>query len=204
MDTGKNRSAADILSIDGIANGYVIGAMARLWNAYHSEKMFSIPKISHSRIRDIVLHNKNIFVDAARIAGTLQHDLDVTRAIVGFVIALGLRADEKKTAEFVHRISSQLHVSEHDPSLMLVRTMRRLRGVKKDRKNRTAVTAMMIKALNAHFLGQDVKLLRFSDGEDFPKFVGDKSAARKMKGAVAAVGAGAVDGQDLLDSLLTS
>jgi hypothetical protein len=198
MDTGKNRTAADILSINGISNGYVIGAMARLWNAYHTEKMFSIPKVSHSRIQDIVLHNKDIFVEASRIANTLTHDLDVPRAISGFVFALGLRADKamdgQKTSEFVHRISSQLHVSEHDPSLMLVRTTRRLRGVKKDRANRTAVTAMMIKALNAHFLGQDVKLLRYVDGEEFPKFVGDKIVARRMKSAV--------DGQGSLDSLL--
>lgn len=174
LDTGKNRTSADILDMAHISNGYLLGAMARLWNAYHNGTMRSMPKISKSRILQIVKEEEKLFVDASRTAMAAKENIQIAGSILGFACALGMRANENKTRDFFAQIGSGLNLSEGDPSWVLTRIARNKSKQHRKGADRVQMAALTVKALNAHFLGQDIDVLRWGRYEPFPRFVGDR------------------------------
>lgn len=175
IDTGKKRTSADILGMSKISNGYLVGAMARLWSAYHANMMRSQPKVSNSQVLEIVTQEKELFVKAARIGQMTKDTIPIPGAVLAFACAIGLRSNEKKTMAFFNQLNSGLDMQEGNPAWVLTRVARNKGGMSRNSSFRIEMAALLIKALNAHFLNQKIDVLRWGRSEPFPLFVGDKN-----------------------------
>jgi hypothetical protein len=185
VDTGRGRTASDLFGMLGISNGFNIAAIARLWHSYHRGTMRSQPKLSPTKLIEVVTSDpeqQKLFIDAHHLAIRSAKDHGIMPAVAGFIAALALRANKAKAEAFFTQLEKGTNLNETDPAYVLARALKSRTQAdestgRKRRSRRMAdrieVAAIMIKALNAHFSGKKIKQLRWIENEAFPDFVGD-------------------------------
>ena len=174
IDTGKKRTSKDVLDMAHVSNGYLMSAVARLWNGYHIGRMKTQPKVTNDQVFHIVKENEDLFAEAARMTAHAIKETRIPGSVLGFCCALALRTNPQKAKLFFGQLSTGLHLGETDPAYVLSRaTKNKARINSRKGADRIEVAALTIKAMNAHFKGESIDVVRWGRNEAFPRFVGD-------------------------------
>lgn len=173
MDGGTARSAADILKINGHKEVTSLAATVARILEYNSGKTLGIPdlRFSNSDIADFVEEHPEV-VTSLRHAKAVCHVVAPSR--IAWLHYLTSKKHKSEADAFFQDLDKGLLSSENDPVYLL--RSRLLADKQTENKNRRLsaimIYALIIKAWNARIEGRSLKLLRFADGEDFPRISG--------------------------------
>jgi hypothetical protein len=174
IDTGKKRTSKDVLDMAHVSNGYLMSAVARLWNGYHIGRMKTSPKITNAQVFQIVKENEALFTEATRMTAHAIKEARIPGSVLGFCCALALRTNPQKAKLFFGQLSTGLNLGETDAAYVLIRAVKnKVRLNPRKGADRTEAAALTIKAMNAHFRGESIDVVRWGRNEAFPRFVGD-------------------------------
>lgn len=174
MDTGRNRNAGDILSIEGIqyANQCASAArtILRIRKGY-SGNLSSNNKLSNTDILDFITENKRI-VEFARAGVRLSNEFDrvlSSSAITSFSYLMA----EKNVIEseaFWNKLCTGLDLEKDSPIYVLRKKLFQNK-ISTKKLRRTELEVYIIKAWNFYRKGVTVKWLKYQESEKFPKIV---------------------------------
>jgi len=171
LDTGRSRSAADVLATAGLKNSTAVSAAAKLL-------------IMHERgVLAIMGGKQRAATNAQILAYTAQHDVEASASKAsawskrckllnpGEWVAMHYLLAKKapqQADEFLQQITTGLNLTEGHPVLIL---RQRLQAARDGRFNFTAAErmAMTVKAWNAHREGRKIGQLTWKNYEEFPE-----------------------------------
>lgn len=184
IDTGRKRTSKDVLDMAQVPNGYLMSAIARLWHGYHVGRIKTLPKITNAQVMEIVEANRELFITATHLTAQTRTETKIPGSVLGFCCALALRPygrneteqkiNREKAKLFFRQLTTGAELKETDPAYVLRRAVKN-KAKLNPRKgaDRISAAALTIKALNAHFQGNDVDIVKWLPGEAFPRFIGD-------------------------------
>jgi hypothetical protein len=172
FDGGKNRNAADILSVSGEKNTVALASAARayLMTELSGRKRF---EITSTQIEHTVKSNRSLSKIVGAYVGHTPRILPAS--FCGVVAQVERLHGESISTPFLEKAVSGLGLSKDDPEYIL-------RDKFLNKKYGVGVTsesgrAYMIKAANAKIQGRKISLLRMSEDEAFPVLIGIKMGA---------------------------
>lgn len=183
IDTGKSRSAGDVLSIEGYKNGVEIAGVAKVLMAYKNGQVGvsggngigSINKVSYgltnSDILAYIKENEKLVRECRRVADSCRKCgkfLTISDYALFFYILGDIDVVEAET--FLHQVSKGNNLSEGHPILLLrnkfidARTFRRP-------YNQKAKLGMLFKAWNLYRQGRVKGNVGFNINDELPKLL---------------------------------
>ncbi|MBD2704439.1 hypothetical protein IC229_27610 [Spirosoma sp. BT702] len=177
LDTGKNRSAADVLSIAGHANNRNVAGLVRMILSYEQGRMYSVLEstgrahrgaIPHGEILDYV-ENHDV-VKYYNKGSVWYRDCQFCRPTEwAFYYWLFGKIDEEQALAFLQSIASGLNLQEESPEYVLRKKLEKYK-VQNIRSSPVERLALVIKAWNKHRAGETVGYLLYNpDKEGFPR-----------------------------------
>jgi hypothetical protein len=178
IDTGRSRSYGDVLKIHGGVYSAETSATLRWWYMYDRRIMSNRGGISHSELREVEEAHPEL---QALIPEALKYSR--ARRLLGpgiwcFVYSGLFRANAEKATSFAEQLDSGEGLKRGAPALALREKMV-ANTLAKAKISRIMVAAFAVKAANAHLYGQDLRVLKWLNGEGFPEF--SKKADRRAK-----------------------
>jgi hypothetical protein len=179
FDTGRARSAADILNMTGHANAKVLAPLLLLLWQHERLKPGAWLHGSASPIELDAVHAK--YPQAGRsIEFCLQVKDVCSPALVAFAHLLGLTYgnDPDKTNEFVDKLASGADLSGDAPILVLRNQLLQTAVTTGRSHHRRAPVprlmqlAWIVRAYNHHIAGAKVRVIRVDRSRDFPQIIG--------------------------------
>ncbi|WP_424636244.1 hypothetical protein [Embleya sp. AB8] len=184
LDTGKRRSAGDVLFLKGHKDATLLAAAVR-----HAHLFANIPdsswvgassRLTNNQVLDILATDEKAFKEAVAIGRLLHQSIGIipTAGATGYYLTVR----EARTVDpkpWVHGLLTGADLSIGDPRLALIKVLAVLRrgsSVRRRTDNR-AQLGLYIKAWNAWALGREARALRFQEKEKMPSPV--KLKARK-------------------------
>tara|TARA_R110000787_G_C13325316_1_gene436848 strand:- start:78 stop:872 length:795 start_codon:yes stop_codon:yes gene_type:complete len=174
MDTGKNRNAADALSINGEQYYSTIASCAKFIIMLKSgtSDRNRIGRTSNSNIVKWLDNNRAI-VDHIKTSDKLKHAFSgvLTNTYIASFLFLFAENDAVASEDFMRKLCTGLDLSEKDPIFVLRRTLIKEKTSKwnmppKDKQ------ALIIKGWNAYRLGKTPKFFRWNkDTDAFPNII---------------------------------
>lgn len=176
LDAGPVRSLGEVLTRRGEKNATTLAAaLQKIWAYNQRSPQIRTVRGSYSELLRLLEENPEI-------RECVNHSIAKVRGILPGAIGtashyLGARFFDRDAADtFVEKLFEGTELKRYDPVFLLREKMMRDR---KDNKTGIAETekwALTIKAMNAYFEGNEMKLLvwRSSLGEPFPRVVGDE------------------------------
>lgn len=173
--TGKRRSAAQVLGIEGYSNTTCQTSIARLVRAYDANQMGSFRQcaVEADEILAIVDADERIAQMAAKVQRLRFRPLRTGG--FGFVLVIASRfTDVAKVIEFADLVSSGVVDDENNPARRLHLRLRD--APTKERRDQLDLALLAAKAWNAWIQGQSIQAFRLSDAdrtsEGFPAIRG--------------------------------
>jgi len=179
-DTGKKRTGADVLAIEGYTEYALMAATCRFLIAWNNGKYSNVAEshkgmINNSDIVDFAKENKTHLTECCRIAQKFYKSGDklIKTAWVSSLYYLFSKRDVKATDNFLFRLCTGSNI-EFGSTMYYLR--KKLREVKdSDMKKIPAIVklALIIKTWNCERTGKNKKRLTFSPsgGEKFPTII---------------------------------
>lgn len=172
MDIGQIRTVGQQLSLRGISNGVLYGAVAKLYLEWTRERLFRASNrgsTSKSEQTEWVISHQDILT---RLSETGFQQVDAPPSVVGaFTLAI-LQISPARANKFISRLVSGASLAEGDPILALDRRLRNIRrsGV---RVSQREYLAYFIKAWNAWVMGDRLQKLQLSSltEDNFPELL---------------------------------
>ena len=172
MDIGQIRTVGQQLSLRGISNGVLYGAVAKLYLEWTRERLFrasNLGSTSKSEQTEWVISHQDILT---RLSETGFQQVDAPPSVVGaFTLAI-LQISPARANKFISRLVSGASLAEGDPILALDRRLRNIRrsGV---RVSQREYLAYFIKAWNAWVMGDRLQKLQLSSltEDNFPELL---------------------------------
>lgn len=175
MDTGKNRSSSDALSVIGVSYSSSVSACARLvikHNQGSHSKVGGEARITNAEVVDWFNCNKSI-EDKAPVCRLLSKDF-MSVLPSSYLMYLSFVFDERSVTDsekFLSQVCYGTNTNIKSPANVLRRSLI------SDKLSKTSISpankkALIFKAWNAFRLNKDISFLRWnSDKEKFPKLV---------------------------------
>lgn len=120
IDTGKKRSASDVLAIDGVKNSARVAAAARLVNWYRNRDKYEVPQNMVFTNRDVseMVAGEPEIEAAVQLSSSVRLTKDMT---AGYSAAFYLiaKVGKQKAVEFNEAVSTGENLSAGDPALTL-------------------------------------------------------------------------------------
>ena len=178
MDTGVKRSLTDYLKLKGLKNYTTVGSMGMMIyraNTYGLQSAFTMPvagKDTLQTVYEFILKEYDTRIEplissvmAIRVA------YGVEAGTLGALLDAFSRAGSDNLNEFVSQLLNR------KPACTAVRLLQDKLHKNKEKKDgklpQKVIAALIIKSWNAYMLGDDIKLLRFTQGganpESFPE-----------------------------------
>ncbi len=175
IDTGRARSVADAMQINGVANARKLAAAAKVLYYYDLGKLASSgPAVSYAQLqRTIKAHP--FLVDA--VDQVVQNSVIQPHAQLAMVYCLAHEKHAKKAAEWIESVQEGENIGRGHPAFELRKRLLSMRGKgSKTQMRGPAVAAMIITAWNCYLANRkDVtpsELLwrntRATEDDDFP------------------------------------
>lgn len=171
IDTGKARSAADVLYImktpnsTGISGG--INKYLMLCKGYQSSTMNkAIAKISNTDIKDEYLNNEELYQNLHKAASAFYHKnfrIITIGDYIGFYRLFQLKHSTNVVQSFFDAIDNRDGIGDVLYNKLLNDIVAKRKMISSEKN------AIIIKAFNAHVSGKVVKVLKYSIEESFPK-----------------------------------
>ncbi|MFI9463974.1 hypothetical protein [Streptomyces xiamenensis] len=176
LDTGKRRSGADVLSLDGQRDPMLLSSTVRhvilfkdnpdsVWSG-------SSARVTNDQILRKFHERSDEFIKAASVGRSLAQAVDLipTAASVGYFVSVEA-APAARVEDWLSSLVSGADLSLGDPRLALIKTMRHLRSGAsvRRRQNTRSQVGLYLKAWNAWATGKEIRTLRLQQGEKMPK-----------------------------------
>lgn len=190
MDSGAVRSAADALTLRGMASAKDIAAVAQVHAAYHGgrikttmQNISGSERMTNVEVVDYVNDHANL-VAITPIAKPIANVLRVPVGAVATVYLEAMKVDEVNTEDFFARIVEMKTAGQGDPIATLLRRL----AADSNHGHRIAVGTglyLLIRTWNAFITGES--LLRFQLGSaeggwtEIPAVAGLPKRARKLR-----------------------
>jgi hypothetical protein len=174
MDTGKNRNAADVLSINGEQYYSTIASCAKfiIMLKSGSSDRNRIGRTSNTNIVKWLDDNRAI-VEHIKIAEKLKHSFSgvLTGTYIASFRFLFAEKDVLKSEEFIRKLCTGLDLTEKDPIFVLRKTLIKEKMAKWNMPQKDK-QALIIKGWNAYRLGKQPKFFRWNkDTDAFPNII---------------------------------
>jgi hypothetical protein len=174
MDTGKNRNAADVLSINGEQYYSTIASCAKfiIMLKSGSSDRNRIGRTSNTNIVKWLDNNRSI-IEHIKIAEKLKHSFSgvLTGTYIASFRFLFAEKDVIKSEDFIRKLCTGLDLTEKDPILTLRRTLIKEKMAKWNMPQKDK-QALIIKGWNAYRLGKTPRWFRWNkDTDEFPNII---------------------------------
>lgn len=169
MDTGRKRTAADALAINGHKNSAAEAAVARIVIEVETNHLDSAGNydISHEEIAATIDANPDIST-AIEFTKPLARRTDCPPAMVAYTYLVMCRIDPVAAAEFWVGMADKIGLREGDPVIALSNRFAEARR-NRERINRRTHLSMIYRAWNARRKGDSLRYLRInSNGSLIP------------------------------------
>lgn len=175
VDTGKVRSSADVVSVAGYANPFLLSSSTKLiillstgiFNGYHSSPKEA--NITNSDVLKFIDTNKNL-LDSASFANSIySKNRFLKPSVVCALYYLFSKINNIKAEEFFMRFATGIDMKALDPILKL-REILMQDSIKKTRYSSKNKIALTILSWNAFIKNKEIKQFRLTD--EFPKIIG--------------------------------
>ncbi len=175
IDTGKNRTAADLIAINGFTNAKNMQSMARFVLSFNkgaytlpnSRSSTAMTKISNQEILDFVQNNEEM-VDIIKFAGEIYYKIrSISHANLAGLYMLMAKKNQVECDYFFEKYGSGLDLHSKHPIYLLREKLLKFSMSKRKMESREKI-ALFIKAWNAFLLKKDVGMLTFKTDEAFP------------------------------------
>ncbi|MCE7082810.1 hypothetical protein [Streptomyces sp. ST2-7A] len=176
LDQGKRRSGGDVLALSGEKDTTLLAATVRHVHLFRISPsgswVGSSSRLSNAKILEIFSSQRERFTAAVSMGRTLGKEIGMipTAASTAYFLTTEA-APAARTEEWVEGLSTGANLGSDDPRLVLIRTIRSLRGgsTARRRTDTKGQVGLYIKAWNAWVAGRSVKVLRLQKGEKMPK-----------------------------------
>ena len=160
MDTGRKRSAADMLTIHGEKHCQIIAAAVRIAVGTQDRQPIQKVKVSHAQVADFLSAHPELR-DAAAHASNLYRDTDCPPSVVAYTLWRLSQIDPNAALDFWTAASTKVDLAEGDPVLGLVHKFAEVR------RNRQKLTvemqlSLVYRAWNARRAGQSMRIFRIN------------------------------------------
>jgi hypothetical protein len=169
IDTGKPRSAADIMNIHNEQNATTLAAALTALARYEKGIMLSWDKVTNQDIEDTLERHPEMR-NAIKASNAMPKYL--RSGVIGFLTYMGSLVDAEKTAEFIYKLKTGANLREGDPALTLRNFFLTGRTSAHGGNITVLKSFFCVKALNATLLGRKVHNLRRGPTEEFPSIPG--------------------------------
>ncbi len=150
MDTGRKRSAADMLAMHGRENVSLLAAAAKWAILFDREQLYVDRKLRHVTHADILEYTQDnaVLREAITCADTVRKQIDMRPSLLAASIYLTSRVDADASHEFYGRLADGVGLEEGSPILAL---RSRLRQIKDNRAGvePEAILSLNLRAWNA-------------------------------------------------------
>ena len=186
MDTGRNRTPANTLEMEGVSHGTILAPAARLLIEYEAGH---IPGSNQWRVKpdnretlDCVNTRPDIQESVEHITGHSEYKQFGRPSILAFAHCITMGLNPIEAVEFWRRIREADYTGVGDPVQRLRERLLITRAQRHTRASSTAVIAYIFKAWNAHVRGKTMGVLHWtSTGEKQEKFPRAIGSARQYK-----------------------
>jgi hypothetical protein len=173
LDTGKKRTAGDVLSIEKVKHHTIVAAVAKLYWRYSQPTRMTGFTPTHAQIKAVIDTNKFILRSGPE-AAKFRSYANIPPSVISFVWALAAEYDLDKANDFFSQLTLLKGIDDEGPA----RILRRWCDNRENDKGRWPskyYAAITIKAWNAFVAKKTIKIVRFSqegsNAEAFPRAV---------------------------------
>lgn len=175
MDTGKNRNAADVLSINGEIYYAQISSCARFIIKLKGGNSAGGTRMSNTSNTSIIqwLENNRIIVDHIRMSDKLKKEFSgvLSQTYIASFLFLFAQKDAIKSEDFMRKLCTGLDLTEKDPIFTLRKTLIKDKMAKASLPTKDK-QALIIKGWNAYRLGKKPRFFRWDKNtEAFPNII---------------------------------
>lgn len=159
MDTGRRRTAADALAINGKLNAPVLAAVALLLLSHQRGYLDGHPyEASHEEIIECIDAHPGL-VDAVTFTKALARRTDCPPSVVAYSYYLMAQASAADAAAFWVAASDKVGLSDGDPVIALTNRFAEARR-NRERLTKRIYLSLILRAWNARRQGKTMRLLR--------------------------------------------
>jgi hypothetical protein len=171
LDTGKARSAADVLQMNGYKNTHLLAAMARV--VLQTEARDLGKSFDNMTVRKVLARHPSLAESGQTIYRPITSAFKghgVSNRVVGGLMYLFSLVDPDRQQDFQDRLCQGYGLEKGDPILALRNSF--LSSTNTKRLSTTAQYVYTIKAWNAYMEGRSVLILRRGESEALPEVYG--------------------------------
>lgn len=176
LDTGKNRSAGDVLSIEGVKNYNNIAAGIKKHLLLSKGSKNTSGNAHEHKITNVdILNQYSKHADLYQLThakcSALYHKLRIMSLshMTGYTAFLHI--DKKHDFDKVIEFFSQIVTYSENGTVNLFRERQIKNKVRRITEPLSVTQALLAKTWNAYLLGRSYKTLRFNQDEQFPEFM---------------------------------
>jgi hypothetical protein len=170
IDIGKTRTASDIFSIHGVKNASNCAAATRWIYGYENDTLLQAYVVPHSDLYEYFSDHKTI-ADSVWVAQLFAKNRLAPPSVLMGVHYVAARKSKKDADIFFRKVGEGLGFNgKKDPAYRLHHRFMES-AMSQEKLGWRQISALTIKAWNAHRLGRDVGVLKFGADETFPKVI---------------------------------
>ncbi len=162
IDTGRKRTAADVLGIADVVNRNAVAAAAAIVISYKKGTIKQNERVSHRDVLEFVSANADLGEWVSRCKRAKGFSQSYT-TLLAAVLFLGSRKHPQRADDFLHKFQTGEDLKTGSPVLAL---RNRLLTSKDKRKDRLA---LIIQAWNAFVKGRPLTKMQLPRSDQFPK-----------------------------------
>lgn len=168
IDTGRVRSAGDVLAIHGFKNVNILAAAAKLVCCHDAGNIYSFSNmsVSNKAIEACVENNPGLIPWCSDHTTKHIYSASMRAAISYLYVRKG--CSEERVKEFWERLGDGVGLTVDSPVRQLRERFLQIKSKTGENLNRDMQLALGIKCMAAHLMGAPMKVLRISKNEVFP------------------------------------
>jgi hypothetical protein len=168
MDTGRKRSAADMLTLTGYHNTTTLAASARMCIAiprggYAAARSSSSNRATNTEIATFIAENPGI-IEATSLAVATARGIDAPPAVIGYSAFRLMAIEVQQAHQFFIDACEKANLPKGDPALTLAHRLAEARR-SRERLTNEMMISLIFRAWNTRRSGKTLSLLRVNSSK---------------------------------------